>query len=107
MLPPRGVARGGLADLGGLRPGLEARAEERPEVAEVKGRLAMAEVVAAAVAARQAVLDEPVRLEIDGTPLRFTKADAARVRSRARAASRLHNEARPAAARTVIAVLAR
>ena len=68
----------------------------------MKGRLAMADVIAAALAARQAVLDAPVQVDIDGTPLRFTKADAARVRSRARSASRQHNEARPAAARTVI-----
>ena len=105
VLPSLGETGVVLADLGGLRPGLQARAEERPEVAEVKGRLAMAEVVAAAVKARQAVLDAPVQLEIDGTPLRFTKADAARVRSRARSASRLHNEARPAAARAVVLLL--
>ena len=107
VLPSLGETGVVLTDLGGLRPGLEARAEERPDVAEVKGRLAMADVIAAALAARQAVLDAPVQVVIDGTPLRFTKADAARVRSRARSASRLHNEARPAAARTVMAVLAR
>jgi DNA helicase IV len=53
------------------------------------------------------VLDAPVILEIDGTPLRFAKADAARIRSRARSSSRLHNEARPAAARAVIELVAR
>jgi DNA helicase IV len=67
----------------------------------------MADVAAAAVRDRQAVLDRPVELDIDGTPLRFTKADAARVRSRARGASRLHNEARPAAARAVVDLVAR
>jgi DNA helicase IV len=107
VLPSLGETGVVLADLGGLRPGLQARADERPEVAEVKGRLAMADVVAAAVRERQAVLDAPVELEIDGTPLRFTKADAARVRSRARGASRVHNEARPAAARAVIELVAR
>jgi DNA helicase IV len=107
VLPSLGETGVVLADLGGLRPGLQARAEERPEVAEVKGRAAMADVVAAAVAARQAVLDSPVTVQVDGTPLRFTRADAARVRSRARSASRQHNEARPAAARAVIGLLAR
>jgi DNA helicase IV len=105
VLPSLGETGVVLTDLGGLRPGRDARAEERPEVAEVKGRLAMADVVTAALKARQAVLDAPVALEIDGTPLRFTKADAARVRSRARSASRLHNEARPAAVRAVIALV--
>ena len=48
VLPSLGETGVVLADLGGLRPGLQARADERPEVAEVKGRLAMADVVAAA-----------------------------------------------------------
>src|SRR5829696_3401055 len=107
VLPSLGETGVVLADLGGLHPGLQARAAERPEVAEAKGRLAMAEVIAAAVRDRQAVRDRPFELDIDGTPLRFTKADAARVRSRARSASRVHNEARPAAARAVIDLVAR
>jgi DNA helicase IV len=107
VLPSLGETGVVLADLGGLRPGMRAHAAERPEVAEVKGRLVMAEVIAAAVRNRQAVLDAPVTLEIDGTPLRFSKADAGRIRSRARSASRLHNEARPAAARAVIGLVAR
>src|SRR5829696_3120014 len=63
--------------------------------------------IADAVKHRQAVLDSPVELTIDGTTMRFAKADAARIRSRARAASRVHNEARPAAARAVIDLVAR
>ncbi|SDF07668.1 DNA helicase IV [Blastococcus aurantiacus] len=107
VLPSLGETGVVLADLGGLRPGLQAHAPEAPEVAEVKGRLAMADVVAAAVKQRQAVLDRPAEITIDGITVRFTKADAARVRSRARSASRVHNEARPAAARTVIELIAR
>ncbi|WP_324273665.1 hypothetical protein [Blastococcus brunescens] len=107
VLPSLGETGVVLADLGGLRPGLRADAVESPEVAEIKGRLVMADLIAAAVRARQAVLDGPVELEIDGTPLRFTKADAARIRSRARSASRLHNEARPAVAQAVIGLVAR
>jgi DNA helicase IV len=106
VLPSLGETGVVLADVGGLRPGLRAAAPERPEVAEVKGRLAMAEVIAAAVANRQGVLEAPVELTVDGTPLRFTPTDAARARSRGRAASRLHNEARPAYARRVIDRLA-
>ncbi len=102
VLPSLGETGVVLADVGGLRPGLQARGTERPEVAEVKGRLAMADVIAAAVANRQADLDAPVEITVDGTPLRFTPTDAARARARGRAASRLHNEARPAYARRVI-----
>jgi len=54
------------------------------------------------VGARQAVPDGPVEVTIDGTTLRFTPTDATRAQSRARAASRLHNEARPTFARRVI-----
>jgi DNA helicase IV len=107
VLPSLGETGVVLADVGGLRPGLQAHAPEAPEVAEVKGRLAMVDVVTAAVKRRQAVLDRPAELVIDGILLRFTKGDAARVRSRARAASRVHNEARPAAARTVVELVAR
>jgi DNA helicase IV len=67
----------------------------------------MADVIAAALRNRQAVLDRPVEVDLDGIALRFAKADAARARSRARAASRQHNEARPAFARAVIDLLAR
>ena len=107
VLPSLGETGVVLADLGGLRPGLRADAPERPEVAEVKGRTAMADVIAAAVARRQGVLDGPVAVAVDGVALRFTKADARRARSRARAVSRQHNEARPAFARAVIDLLAR
>ncbi|TFV93846.1 helicase [Blastococcus sp. CT_GayMR20] len=107
VLPSLGETGVVLSDVGGLRPGLQAAGVERPEVVEVKGRIAMADVIAAAVRRRQAVLDAPVELELDGTVLRFTKADAARIRSRARSASRVHNEARPAAARAVIELVAR
>jgi DNA helicase IV len=102
VLPSLGETGVVLRDLGSLRPGLTATGSEAPAVAEVKGRLAMADVVKAAVRERQAVLDAPVLLDIDGVPVRFAKADAAKVRSRARAASREHNEARSAAGRAVV-----
>ena len=108
VLPSLGETGVLLADLGGLRPGLRRRAApSRAEVAEVKGRLAMVDVVAAAVRDRQARARRGrSELVVDGTPLRFTKADAARARSRARPASRLHNAARPAFAPRVIDMLA-
>lgn len=105
VLPSLGETGVVLADLGGLRPGLQAHAPERPEVAEVKGRAVMADVIAAAVRNRQAVLDAPVELVLDGVRLRFTRADATRARSRARTVSRQHNEARPAFAQAVIGLV--
>ncbi|WP_233491685.1 ATP-binding domain-containing protein [Blastococcus sp. TBT05-19] len=107
VLPSLGETGVVLTDLGGLRPGLKAHAQEAPKVAEIKGRPTMVRVVTTAVRDRQAVLDKPVTLTIDGIPVRFAKADAAQVRSRARAMSRMHNEARPAAVRAVIDIVAR
>ena len=67
----------------------------------------MADVIAAAVRRRQAVLDAPVSSTSTaprcGSP-RPTPPGSAR---RARSASRVHNEARPAAARAVIELVAR
>jgi DNA helicase IV len=102
VLPSLGETGVVLTDVGGLRPGLQARADERPEVAEVKGRLAMVDVIEAAVCDRQQVPAAAVEVTVDGAPLRFTVADAERARRRGRAASRLHNEGRPAFARAVV-----
>jgi DNA helicase IV len=107
VLPSLGETGVVLTDLGGLRPGLKAHAQEAPKVAEIKGRPAMVRVVTTAVRDRQAVLDRPVTLDIDGVVVRFAKGDAAKVRSRARGMSRMHNEARPAAVRAVIDIVAR
>ena len=107
VLPSLGETGVVLTDVGGLRPGLEARAPEPPEVAEVKGRLVMAEVVEAAVRHRQEVPTAPVDVDVDGTLLRFTPADGERARRRGRSASRLHNEGRPAFARSVVDRLTR
>jgi DNA helicase IV len=107
VLPSLGETGVVLTDVGGLRPGLDARGTERPEVAEVKGRLVMADVVEAAVRDRQELPAAPVDLDVDGTPLRFTQLDAERARRRGRSASRLHNEGRPAFARAVVDRLTR
>jgi DNA helicase IV len=107
VLPSLGETGVVLTDVGGLRPGLAARAAEQPAVAEIKGRLAMVEVVEAAVRDRQEVPAAPVDLDVDGTPLRFTPSDGERARRRGRSASRLHNEGRPAFARAVVDRLTR
>jgi DNA helicase IV len=105
VLPSLGETGVLLADLGTLRPGLEARGTEPPAVVEVKGRLAMADVVAAAVRNRQQVPEKTVELTVEGTPLRLTPGEVARARTSARRQSRLHNPGRPFFARRVIDVL--
>src|SRR3954453_8689639 len=107
VLPSLGETGVLLADVGTLRPGLTATGTERPEVAEVKGRLDMVKVLQAAVRDREEL---PVGVEtvvVDRTKVEFTPADAKAARSRGRAGRRLHNEGRPHFARAVIDILAR
>ena len=70
---------------------------ERPDVAAVKGRPAMADVLAAAVADRQRVPDEALELVVDGDAAAARPRGAARrARGPARGArGRPHNQARP------------
>jgi DNA helicase IV len=107
VLPSLGETGVLLADLASLRPGLTARGTEPPEVAEVKGRLAMVDVVKAAVRDREELPDGVETVLVDRTKVEFTPADAKQARTRARAGRRLHNEGRPVFAREVVDVLAR
>ncbi len=106
VLPALGETGVVMAGLGDLRPGLSTTRVDEPAVAEVKGRLAMAEVVANAVKDRQGVLRGTRELVIDRERIRLRAGDIARVRTQARRASRLHNLARPAFYRGLVDLLA-
>jgi DNA helicase IV len=107
VLPSLGETGVLLADLASLRPGLIARGTEAPEVAEVKGRLTMADVVKAAVRDREELPDGVETVLVDRTKVEFSPADAKQARTRARAGRRLHNEGRPVFAREVVDTIAR
>jgi DNA helicase IV len=83
-----------LATLGDMFPGVRARAEEAPEVAELKGRPQMVDVLAAAVADRQTVPHDYVEVDHDGYPLRIERAVCEDARAAARKSGRPHNVAR-------------
>jgi DNA helicase IV len=106
VLPALGESGVLLAGLGQLRPGLDARGQEAPEVAEVKGRLAMAVVLKAAVRDRETVPRGMRELVIDGIRIPLRPVDLTRCRTTARRASRLHNLGRPAYVRALIEVIA-
>jgi DNA helicase IV len=95
-----------LATLGDLYPGITARRSESPAAAEVKGRAAMADVLAAAVHDRQRVPDEPIEIAVDRQVLRLDRTAAEAARQRARDSGRPHNLARPAFVDAVLGVLA-
>jgi DNA helicase IV len=84
-----------LATPGDLFPGVSARRAESPEAAEVKGRLAMAGVLAEAVRDRQRVPDDELEIEVDREVLRLPRHICAEARLRARRTGRPHNLARP------------
>lgn len=92
---------------GELFPGVEAGAEEPPEIAEIKGRTDMVAVVAAAVADRQEVPPGDLEVDVDGERVRVERAEVARARDRARATGRRHNAARMVFARELVLAVAR
>ncbi|WP_461035100.1 HelD family protein [Streptomyces mayteni] len=109
VLPSLGETGVLLATVGELFPGVRADLAEPPETAELKGRLAMAEVIAAAVRDRQRVPDEGGHLAIEheGETVSLDRATCLRVRALARETDLPHNEARPHFRRLLIEELAR
>ncbi|MCP2258553.1 DNA helicase IV [Streptoalloteichus tenebrarius] len=95
VLPSLGETGVLLSTIGELFPGIVARRTESAEAAEIKGRLSMVEMVAAAVRDRQRVPDEPLEIDFDGQVLHLDPETCARARDRARRTGLLHNQARP------------
>jgi DNA helicase IV len=83
-----------MASVGRLMPGIHAVAEQEADVAAIKGRLDMANVVANAVANRQRTPAADRILEVDGRKLVLTPRQVRRARDRARGTGKPHNEAR-------------
>jgi DNA helicase IV len=106
VLPSLGETSVLLSTVADLYPGLSAAGHEPPATAAIKGRLAMAGVVAAAVRDRQHVPGRPVEVVIDNETLRLTPAVCGRARERARRSRRPHNQARRVFARELTEALA-
>jgi DNA helicase IV len=95
VLPALGETAVVLSPVSGLFPGVAGDRPEPEEVAEVKGRAAMAGVLATAVKDRERVPDGALVLLIDGEKVRIPAAAVRRARTAARRTRRPHNEARP------------
>ncbi|RZS87469.1 DNA helicase IV [Motilibacter rhizosphaerae] len=106
VLPSLGETDVLLTSAAGLFPGVEATAEDEPEVARLKGDLRMVDVVAAAVRDRQR-LPRGGRLElsVDGDDVVLDRQVVDRARQRARRSRRPHNLARRTFVREVVAAL--
>jgi DNA helicase IV len=105
VLPSLGETSVLLSTVGDLFPGISAAGAEPPATAEIKGRLGMAKVVAAAVRDRQQVPREPVEIIADHEKLTLSPKAISRARERARRSRRPHNLARAVFAREVISTL--
>ncbi|TDB99448.1 helicase, partial [Micromonospora fluostatini] len=84
-----------LRTQGDLFPGVSARRTESAAAAAVKGRLAMTDVLAAAVRDRQWVPDEPLEIEVEREVLHLDPQTCRAARERVRRSGRPHNLARP------------
>ncbi|WP_394621922.1 HelD family protein [Lentzea sp. JNUCC 0626] len=104
VLPSLGETGVLLSTVGELYPNLTATGRESAAAAAVKGRLQMADVIAAAVRDRQ---EAPpfVEIRFDNDVLRLDRRAIAEARGRARRTRRAHNEARRTFAREIIAML--
>ncbi|MDR1187290.1 MAG: AAA family ATPase [Bifidobacteriaceae bacterium] len=99
-----GVVATTMAD---LVPGFSAAAVERPEVAAIKGRLEMVEVVRRAVAERQRLPRRDISLPVLGRDLVLRRSDVADARALARTTSKPYNLARQTFVRELLSRLAR
>ncbi len=107
VLPSLGETSVLLSTIGDLFPGVRASAAEPAGVAAIKGRTAMARVIAAAVRDRQHVPAESIRIKADSGQLSLTPRMVAQARERARRSRRPHNLARAVFFREIITALTR
>lgn len=94
VLPSLGESGVVMLTPGELVPGIEARTHDDDAVAEVKGRLAMAPLLARAVKQRQIVPASDQEFSIDGVRVVLSRDDVRAARREARATHRPHNEGR-------------
>ncbi|HET7529934.1 MAG TPA: ATP-binding domain-containing protein, partial [Mycobacteriales bacterium] len=105
VLPSLGETGVLLSTLEGLLPGIKVAGSEPLEVAALKADLRMAKVVAAAVAARQRVPSQPMKVEVEDLEIVLEPSDLAAARARARRSRRRHNRARYLFAKNVLRVV--
>lgn len=89
-----------------LVPGIVARADEPPEVAQVKGRPVFASIVDRAVRARERVPAHDQRVQIEGHDLVIRRRDVRDAIAKARRTRKPHNLARVTFVREMLARLA-
>ncbi|AHH15051.1 putative helicase [Nocardia nova SH22a] len=94
VLPSLGETDVVFTTTGDLVPGLHCTADDTPEAARLKGSLDILEVLAAAIADRQRLPEQPLTVELADVTARIDAETAEWARSEARASGLPHNEAR-------------
>jgi DNA helicase IV len=107
VLPSLGETSVLLATIGDLMPGIAAAGIESAEVARIKGRPAMARVIASAVRDRQRAPREGVEFRYERDVYLVSGKALAAARERARRSRLPHNQARRVFTREVLSALAR
>ncbi|MFD1719315.1 HelD family protein [Georgenia deserti] len=107
VLPSLGETDVVATTMAELLPGTTARATEPAEVAEVKGRPVMAQVLARAVRGLQRVPDAVQELDVEGVTVHLRPEDVRAAMGRARRTGLPHNQARETFALAVLDDLVR
>ena len=107
VLPSLGETGVVLASLGQLYPGAEARRDDIPEVAALKGRLEMADLLAKAVRSRQVAPTESTVIEVNGENLTVEPSLVHQAMQRAWEGRKPHNVARVTFNKAALSALAR
>jgi DNA helicase IV len=106
VLPSLGETGVLLSTVGNLYPGVDTSRADTVDAAEVKGSLAMIDVLTRAVRDRQELPSEPVPVSFDTYTLTIDSKMVGRARGRARSSRRPHNLARPIFVSSMIDALA-
>ena len=94
VLPSLGESSVVFITVGDLVPGLHVTAEDDPLAAQLKGSLKILGVLAAAVADRQRIPEQPLLIELADVTMRIDAETAEWAREEARASGLPHNHAR-------------
>ena len=94
VLPSLGETDVVFMTTGDLVPGLHVSDEDTPEAARLKGSLKMLDVLAAAIADRQRLPENPIPIDLADVTVQIDEETAQWAREEARGSQRPHNEAR-------------
>jgi DNA helicase IV len=105
VLPSLGETGVVLASVGELYPGVETTLEDAPEVAALKGRVGMADLVSRAVRSRQVVPDAPQVLDVLGEKVTLEPLVVQNAMHAAQRSRKPHNVARQQFQKSVLGTL--